>query len=120
MGDVRASIYFLARRKLYHTEQPYSLRYTGEEQISRTNIELDRRDDIRVCDIRGREGDYSLERNGFAISRIDSRMHYQDFEDPEQVVSVYCQEVASHLKRLLGARHVQIYEHLVSSFLGKD
>lgn len=112
MENVQASIYFLAHKELYRTEQPYSLRYTGEERIPSTNIELDRHD-ISIRDIRGREHEFSLEANGFMISRFNSRMRYQDFNDRDQIISIYLHEVASHLKSLLGARHVQVFEHLV-------
>ena len=60
MEDLRASIHFLAHREVYRTERPYSLRYTGEEKIAQTNIELDKHDDIPIHDIRGREREYSL------------------------------------------------------------
>lgn len=113
MEDLQASIHFLAHSEIYRTEKPYSLRYTGEEQIAQTNIELDKHDDIPIHDIRGREREYSLEKHGFTISKLSSRMLYRDFSDPEQVIAIYLHEIASHLKRLLGARHVQIYEHLV-------
>ena len=113
MEDLKASIYFLVHSDVYRTEKPYSLRYTGEEQLARTNIELDKHDDIPIHDIRGREREFSLEEHGFTISKLRSRMLYRDFSDLEQVIAIYLLEVASHLKTLLGARHVQIYEHLV-------
>ena len=113
MEDLQASIHFLAHREVYRTEKPYSLRYTGEENIAQTNIELDKHDDISIHDIRGRESEFSLEKHGFTISKLSSRMLYRNFSDPEQVIAIYLHEVASHLKKLLGARHVQIYEHLV-------
>ena len=113
---VQASIHFLAHSEVYRTEKPYSLRYTGEEAVARTNIELDKYDDIPIHDIRGYERRFSLEENGFTISTLSSRMLYQDFADPDKVIRIYLHEIASHLKKLLGARHVQVYEHLVSSF----
>ena len=113
MGDLHASIHFLAHREVYRIEKPYSLRYTGEEQVAQTNIELDKHDNIPIHDIRGREREFSLEKHGFTISKLSSRMLYRDFSDPEQVIAIYLHEIASHLKKLLGARHVQIYEHLV-------
>lgn len=117
MDHVQASIHFLAHNELYLTEQPYSLRYTGEDRIARTNIVLDRHDDILIHDIRGRESDFSLGKNGFTISQMYSRMQYHDFDDPDRVIAIYLTEIASHLKELLGARHVQVYEHLVSPLI---
>ncbi len=111
--DLKASIHFLAHNELYRTEKPYSLRYMGEEQVAQTNIELDKHDDIPIHDIRGWEREFSLQKQGFTISRLSSRMQYRDYSDPGQVIAIYLHEVASHLKKLLGARHVQIYEHLV-------
>lgn len=114
MEDLQASVHFLARSEVYRSEKPYSLRYTGEELIPRTNIKLDKHDDIRIHDIRGREYEFSLEEHGFMVSKFESRMLYQDFSDPERIIAIYLHEIASHLKIMLGARHVQIYEHLVS------
>lgn len=116
MKDLQASIHFLAQSELYHTEKPYALRYTGEKEIAQTNIQLEKHDDIPIHDIRGRERDFSLEKNGFTISKMSSRMFYRDFSDPERVNAIYLHEVATHLKDMLGARHVQIYEHMVNSF----
>ncbi|CAO1596776.1 hypothetical protein XANCAGTX0491_000607 [Xanthoria calcicola] len=113
MKDLQASIHFLAQSELYHTEKPYALRYTGENEIAQTNIKLEKHDDIPIHDIRGREREFSLEKNGFTISKMSSRMFYWDFSDPERVNTIYLHEVATHLKEMLGARHVQIYEHMI-------
>lgn len=40
-------------------------------------------------------------------------MEYEDFDDEERIKEVYLKEVANCLKTLLGARHVQIFEHTV-------
>ncbi|KAI4218170.1 MAG: hypothetical protein LQ349_008829, partial [Xanthoria aureola] len=40
-------------------------------------------------------------------------MLYRDFSDPERVNAIYLHGVATHLKEMLGARHVQIYEHMI-------
>lgn len=106
MKDLSASIHFLAHSEVYRTEKFYLFRYTGEEQIAQTNIKLDKHDDIPSHDIRGREREFSLEKHGFTISKLSSRMLHRDCSDPEQVIGIYSHEVASHVKKMLARAHL--------------
>ncbi|MCJ1384207.1 hypothetical protein MMC17_007323, partial [Xylographa soralifera] len=89
MEGLQTSIYFLAfpcaQRGLPYREAILHSLYR-REQVAQTNIELDKHEDILIRDIRGREREFSLEKHGFAISKLSSRMLYRDFSDPEQVI----------------------------------
>ena len=88
-ANLETSIHFLIHVKLYVFEKPYSLRYAREERITRTNIKLERRDDIIIKDIRGREQEYCLEKNGFAVSKLGYRYSYLKSERLTGLASIY-------------------------------
>jgi len=44
---------------------------------------------------------------------MESKMRYEQFEDDANIVQVYLSEIADIIRELLGAAHVQIFEHTV-------
>ncbi|KAL0263693.1 hypothetical protein SLS55_002674 [Diplodia seriata] len=109
-AGVLSHTHFLQRDDLYIEEKPYSLRYTPPEGSSRANIKLELHE-IRVRDVRPVKDKLSFETDGCAIVDLGSRMKYEDWDDDSQVKAVYLREVADLLRRVLGACHVQIFEH---------
>ena len=67
--------------------------------------------DIRIEDARGREDEFTLDRNGFQLVQAPSSV--TDFYSPEEVERVYYPEVEQVLKKTLGATRVQIFDHTV-------
>jgi hypothetical protein len=59
---------------------------------------------MTVEDLRGREGELSLEREGFMLLHWPSRV--KNFRDPDEVRSVYVPEIESMLKEITGASKV--------------
>lgn len=118
-STLSGSIHYLSRLPLYATEKPYTIRYTlpSDSPISRTNA-VHEELSTPVTDIRGRESEFSLAQHGFCVAKHDSGMSYGDFEIDDKVMGVYLPGVARKLREALGARHVQIYEHTVSSLRG--
>ncbi|KAL9609322.1 MAG: hypothetical protein Q9167_005909 [Letrouitia subvulpina] len=110
---IKSSIRFLSRDHRYSSEKPYTLRFTPNIQFPRSNIETENRNDVAIDDIRGREGDFTLERNGFTIMPLETKLSYDDFDDETKVVDIYLREVADEVRNLLGAKKVQILEHIV-------
>jgi hypothetical protein len=109
------SMHFLAPLDLYRSEKPYSLRFDPDDSnVPKTNIKLERYDDIAVEDIRGREAEFDLMRDGFTILRLDSAMAYDDFESESKIADIYLKEVADAVKLAVKADFVQIFEHTVS------
>lgn len=113
---IKSSIRFLARDHRYSSEKPYTLRFTPNIQFPRSNIETENRNDLPIDDVRGREGDFTLERNGFTIMPLETKLSYDDFDDEAKVVDIYLREVADGVRNLLGAKKVQILEHIVRYF----
>jgi len=110
---IETSMHFLQRSDLYSTVKPYSLRFEPPEGFERSNIKLERREDLKIEDARPIIKDFSLEKEGFKIVNMESKMAYDDFEDDTKLVQVYLSEIANTLRELLGAAHVQIFEHTV-------
>jgi hypothetical protein len=109
--DVEASLYFLARDKLFEIEKPYSLRFPPDGDLPQSNI---KREKFRVVMNDMRKGEPpTLEQNGFQIMDMESAMRYPDFDDEERIKSLYLPEVESALLKELGARHVHVMDFAV-------
>ncbi len=72
---------------------------------------LDDPHDVRIEDGRGREGDFSLDRNGFALLRSPTAV--RDFYSKSEVERVYYPEIDQFLRATLGASRVVIFDHTV-------
>ncbi|HKU95016.1 MAG TPA: CmcJ/NvfI family oxidoreductase [Vineibacter sp.] len=67
--------------------------------------------EIRVEDGRGREQEFNLDRNGFALVKAPTQV--RDFYTPEEVKSTYYPEVERLLRDTLGVTRVFIFDHTV-------
>lgn len=112
MARARTTINFIQRDELYLEEKPYLLTYEAPQGFPRTNIKLDERV-VAVEDIRGHENEFTINKNGFTIMQVNTKLSYEDFNDDALVKQVYLKEVAEALKSLLGASRVQVFEHIV-------
>jgi hypothetical protein len=113
-GDVLTDLIFLKPDTKYLHEKPYRLRYDPGDAIPRTNCETQVQTGVIVHDIRGSEAEYSLERNGFQVAQLMSKLAPEDFHIREKVKSVYYQELKQLLKKTFGASRVEVLEHGVS------
>jgi hypothetical protein len=87
-------------------------RYVGEPPpgvVPFTGIDDPR--EVQIEDARGRESEFTLDRNGFALARAPSRV--QDFYNQNEVKSVYYPEVERLLLDTLGASRVVVFDHTV-------
>lgn len=116
MAMVESSMHFLMRDELYEHEKPYQLKYAAAEGIPTSNFRLEKQEPIQINSIRGREQDFSFDKNGFAVLKIDEDMPYDDFSDPEGIRR-YLNIVASSLQKLLGADKVQVFQYVVRHYL---
>ncbi|PMD20216.1 hypothetical protein NA56DRAFT_671594 [Hyaloscypha hepaticicola] len=110
-NSVEASMHFLARDKLFEIEKPYSLRFPPDGDLPQSNI---KRGKFKVVINDMRRGELpTLEQNGFQIMDMESSMHYSDFEDEEQIKSLYLPEVEAALLKELNGRHVHVIDFAV-------
>ncbi len=66
---------------------------------------------VRIEDARGREGEFTLDGNGFALLKAPTSV--PDFYSPEAVQHVYYPEVEKLLRDTLGLARVFIFDHTV-------
>jgi hypothetical protein len=68
--------------------------------------------EIRIEDARGREREFSLDRNGFQLVHSTSKV--KDFyAAPDEVARIYYPELEALLRDTLGATKVKIFDHAV-------
>lgn len=109
------SFNFMRRLELYKTTKPYSIAFEIESwtgDVPRSNFQQDCVD-ITIEDIRGREGQFTFEKNGFALLDFSSSMTYEDFENTAKLENVYAQELGACLLQYFQATSVCIFSILV-------
>jgi hypothetical protein len=88
------------------------VRYVGEPPPGKVAWNgIDDPHEVRINDARGRESEFTLDRNGFALLRAPSQV--QDFYSDKEVRSVYYPEVERLLRDTLGASRVFVFDHNV-------
>jgi hypothetical protein len=103
---VRATLHYLVRG----AEKP--VRYVDEAPPGANEYNgVDDPREVRIEDARGREGEFTLDRNGFALVNAPTRVN--DFYSPEEVKNIYYPEVERLLKEQLGASRVFVFDHTV-------
>ena len=103
---------FLARDDLYEREKPYQFRYDVANGIPKTNLRHTKQENFKIQNIRGREEQFSFEKNGFTVLKMDEEVGYDDFEKPAGIHR-YLDIVAEQLRRKLDADVVQVYQYQV-------
>ncbi|MBV8792475.1 MAG: methyltransferase [Pseudolabrys sp.] len=72
---------------------------------------IDDEREVRIVDARGREAEFTLDRNGFALVKAPTTV--SDFYDAEEIKRVYYSEVEKLLRASIGASRVFIFDHNV-------
>jgi len=109
--DVVTDLVFLHRDEKHQTEKPYKLQYDPGEDIPRWNCVNETQSGVRIHDIRGKEDQFTLEKQGFAVYKLNSKLSPEDFDNETKVKKVYYQELSQLLKETLGAKRVEILEY---------
>lgn len=104
--NVTATLHYLVRSG----EKP--VRYVDEPPpgVAAYNG-IDDPHEVRIEDARGREAEFTLDRNGFAL--VSAPTQVSDFYSPDKVKSVYYPKVERLLKQQLGASRVFVFDHVV-------
>lgn len=109
---VETSAYFLERSERWKDEKPYLLDYLPAPPAVKTNAAIEQQN-IDIEDIRGRENEFSFQKNGFCIVPIDCNMDPLDFDDDDHIKELYLPEIGESVKKALCATRVQIYDYTV-------
>ncbi|KAF2189237.1 hypothetical protein K469DRAFT_683670 [Zopfia rhizophila CBS 207.26] len=109
--DVKSSIYFLSRDRLYETVKPYSLRF-APERIPQTNLKPEKHS-VYIRDLREASKEEKIDFNscGFGVLHMDSSLTYKDFFCRDIVESIYYFEVEEMLKAVFNAKSVYVLDH---------
>jgi hypothetical protein len=67
--------------------------------------------DVTIEDLRGREAEFTLDRNGFQLLKAPTAV--ADFYSPDEIKRVYYPEVERQLQDRLGASRVFVFDHNV-------
>src|SRR6266568_4214185 len=92
------------------SEKPAYYRIEAPPGVPRSNG-IDDPHDVTIEDARGREAEFTLDRNGFALIKAPTAV--TDFYSPEEIKRVYYPEVERLLRDTLGASRVFIFDHNV-------
>lgn len=112
MAVVTSPLDYLGPHDAQTHGKPYEITYIPPEGFPRQNYDTETRE-TSIHDIRGREHILSLEKNGFEVLKIDPKLSCEDFYVPQRVEDVYYEQVAEGVQEMLGAKRVQIFEHVV-------
>lgn len=108
-------MYYIAPLPVYRVEKPFFLnipvhRIAGARQ---TNVTHTARQ-VTFTDIRSHEYLFSLDINGFEISRMTTNLSYEDFANPNAIVTEYFDEVKTVLGMVTGAELIIPWDYQVS------
>ena len=92
------------------TEEPYQYVLDPPADKPAHNIGQDTRP-VTVHDARGREDDFTLDKNGFQFVRWPSVE--KEFDDEASIQARYYPEVEEILKKVAGAKRVFIFDHTI-------
>ena len=110
--DISTDIYFLQPLPQYTKEKPYTMRYVPNKSVPASNVFREKRT-VQVKDVRGRENQFSLDKNGFMVAQLDSKMKYSDFDSQETITSMYFSELRELLGKLFPDSEVDFVSYLV-------
>ncbi|TBU23189.1 hypothetical protein BD311DRAFT_868949 [Dichomitus squalens] len=92
------------------TEEPYQYVQAPPEGKAPHNLGSEPHE-VTVRDARGREDEFSLDKNGFQFVKYPSVE--KEFDDEERIKAVYYPEVEKLLKEVAGAKRVFIFDHTI-------
>jgi len=113
-ASITASLYFLARRPIYDSEKPFTLRYDPGNSLPASNVESEEHE-VEIRNMRLHE--FSYEKCGFQWCRVSSSMEYSDYSDDNIIQQKHFPEVKACLKKALGASLVEIIDLAVSQYI---
>ncbi|HEX3864303.1 MAG TPA: CmcJ/NvfI family oxidoreductase [Stellaceae bacterium] len=103
---VTSTLYYLKRG----AEKPARYRIEPPAGVPVWNG-IDDPHDVTIEDVRGRESEFTLDRNGFALVKAPTAV--RDFYSPDEIKRTYYPEVERLLRDTLGASRVFVFDHNV-------
>ena len=97
--DAKTALLYLQWDEKFLTEKPYQVFVPlpdGIPEECQSNLHFALGEVEVVTDIRGREGDFTLDKNGFAVCQQNSKL--ENFTDAKEIERIYLPEVVELLK----------------------
>lgn len=110
--SISTEIYYLQELPRYVSEKPYTMRYIPEGGTAVSNV-LREKHMLSVKNIRENKHEYTLDRNGFMISRLPTSLDYATFDSQEAIEKNYFPELESILLGLFPGSTVEFVSYLV-------
>lgn len=110
--NINTEIYHLQELPRYESEKPYTMRYVPEGGTAVSNVRREKHM-LRVKNIRDTKHEYTLDRNGFMISRLPTRLDYAIFDSQEAIEKEYFPELETILLDLFPGSTVDFVSYLV-------
>ena len=109
---ISTEIYHLQKLPRYVSEKPYTMRYVPEGGTAVSNV-LREKHTLVVKDIRDSKNEYTLDRNGFMISKLPLNLDYATFESQEAIEKTYFPELETLLLSLFPGSTIDFVSYLV-------
>lgn len=109
-----ATIYFLRPDDIHRIEKPFAFRYDPGDGVQQSNFALDPYTGISIKDIRHKIDDFTFDKHGFTVLKLPDSIPYESFETNDGL-QCYFSQLEIVLKHTLGASHVEVFRHGVSS-----
>jgi hypothetical protein len=103
-------MFFLTPDELHKQQRPYTFKFPPYNGCPQSNMTHEQRHGIPIENMRGREDQFQLERNGFTILKVDTGLDYDEFFE-EKKVKQYLSQMEGVLKAHLGASRVEVFRH---------
>jgi hypothetical protein len=110
--DIFGKIKFAKRDAKWSREKAFTLLYQPPPGHPKTNIEHEEVD-VVIHDVRPYKELLNLDREGYQIIDLESKLQYEDFFNRDRVKDIFAVELRDVLLKLLGARGVYFHETVV-------
>lgn len=117
MATTTGNMNFIDRESVPNDEKPYLMMYQPAHNIRTSNFKWTPVKDVPLHDMRPRMETLSLDKEGFIVAKLESRLSYEELLDAEKLRSVYAEEVRKLVLEKLGARSAYIHECVVSTII---
>ncbi|MEJ0024476.1 MAG: CmcJ/NvfI family oxidoreductase [Rhizomicrobium sp.] len=109
LSGVRATLHYQIRTGI----KPYNYTFEPPPGVSPRSGEVNSIENVLIRDGRAVADELSLDEQGFALRRHESRV--SDFYDEDELRNVYYPEIEALLKRETGGDKVAIFDHTIRS-----
>ncbi|KKK19977.1 hypothetical protein ARAM_004919 [Aspergillus rambellii] len=111
---IHAGLKFKEPNEQDKIQKPYEIRCIPPEGMPRANFNASIVPNVPIYDMRPLVPSLSLDREGFQVTRLQSKLRYEEFFDEEKLKTVYAEEIRYYLLHTLGASVVFFHECVVS------